>query len=408
MRKLLYVFGVLLMLTTFTACINDDSDFSEIINRSNDTIDADTIDVPVITLDTTDLEEPEEVITTDEDDPFFEDYAENSSWTYTIYIHFDDEEGVTVSGNTRRATITVTDLNHVQVRSISRDVHYVLSGSTTNGELKVYSNYKYKLTLNGVSIHNPSGAAINNQCTKTLCLELADSTTNTLSDGEAYTDTEYEDQKATLFSEGQIIFSGKGTLNVNGHVRNAITSDDYIRFRPGSKINVTCSSGHGIKSNDGIFINGGVLNVEISADGAKGINTEAHLIVDGGRTTVLTHGNPTIEENDTSSCAAIKTDSIMIVNAGTLRLASDGDGGKGINCHQSMTINGGEIVSIATGTEVLAKPRAIKVEYDLIINGGNIFAHSSESKPVDANGTMTIAEGYARFTSLKRFFILQY
>lgn len=43
-----------------------------------------------------------------------------------------------------------------------------------------------------------------------------------------------EDQKSTLFSEGQLEFSGKGILTVKSNLKHAICSDDYIDIQGGS------------------------------------------------------------------------------------------------------------------------------------------------------------------------------
>lgn len=54
------------------------------------------------------------------------------------------------------------------------EVQYRLTGSTTDGSFKIYSVEKYGLTLDGVSIANSDGAAINSQCKKKMTLVLAD------------------------------------------------------------------------------------------------------------------------------------------------------------------------------------------------------------------------------------------
>lgn len=95
---------------------------------------------------------------------------------------------------------------HVVVNSTVSGVEYVLSGTTTNGSFKVYSEKKFKLSLAGVSILNPVGAAINIQSSKRVFVVCADETTNVLTDGSSYTaTTDGEDMKACLFSEGQLI-----------------------------------------------------------------------------------------------------------------------------------------------------------------------------------------------------------
>ena len=63
---------------------------------------------------------------------------------------------------------------------------------------------------------------------------------NTLSDGASYTTTpEDEDEKAAFFSEGQLVFSGDGSLTVHATGKAGITSDDYVRFMAAPTVKVT-------------------------------------------------------------------------------------------------------------------------------------------------------------------------
>ena len=84
-----------------------------------------------------------------------------------------------------------------------------------NGFFKVYGAKKQAIVLNGASITNPDGAALNNQNKKRTFIVVKGS--NKLSDSEsaAYAQEGEEDLKAVLFSEAQLIFSGSGLLTVN-------------------------------------------------------------------------------------------------------------------------------------------------------------------------------------------------
>ncbi|KAA6344959.1 hypothetical protein EZS27_007423, partial [termite gut metagenome] len=69
-----------------------------------------------------------------------------------------DGNGVTVVNNNGNMVITSTREDV--------EVNYILSGVVDNGSVKIYGNYKFGLVLNGVSLTNPHGAAINIQCGK--------------------------------------------------------------------------------------------------------------------------------------------------------------------------------------------------------------------------------------------------
>ena len=213
------------------------------------------------------------LIETDNVDSEDEDYIENNSFDQTVKIVFSDNNA-TISGAADGITVSVAG-SDVVVNSTVKNIAYELSGSTTDGSLKIYSEKKFALRLNGVSITNPTGAAINIQSGKRAYVVLVDGTENTLTDGKSYTDVvEGEDMKGTFFSEGELLFSGSGTLSVNANCKAGIASDDYVLFRPGNNVNVKSTSGNGVKANDAVLVRGGVLNIEVTGLAKKGISSD--------------------------------------------------------------------------------------------------------------------------------------
>jgi len=284
----------------------------------------------------------------------------------------------------------------------------VVSGSTSNGSLKFYSSNKFQLLLNGITMTNPTGAAINNQCGKRLYVVLADGTVNTLTDGETYTKVDDEDQRGTIFSEGQILLSGSGSLNVYSVGKNCIASDDYVFVRPGNQLYLNSTSGHGIKGKDYVHIAGSVINMEISADGGKGINTDSLVYVTGGRTTIINSGAVAIDETDTTSCAGVKADYYFIMTAGTLNIKCTGAGGKGVNVNQDFTFKGGELNVVTTGANTDAAPKGVKVDQNASFSGGSFYSCALNAKALDVNGTLTVADGYSTYTSEKHLVEIAY
>ena len=347
MRKTLFFASLLTLATlTFTACEKDDTDFSAYINATGTTSSVTTI---YISYDGT-----------------------------TVSVSGDDNGYVSTSG----ADVTVNTGNDTDSLLI------VLSGSTTDGSLLVYREKKYGIMLNGVSINNADGPAINNQCGKTLYLEVADNTDNTLSDGTTYTTQTY-DQKGAFFSEGQVYFRGNGTLSVTGSYKHAIACDDYIVF-DGANVSATSSAGHGIKVNDGLWIQDGTLTVSTTADGGRGIKCDSVVVVSGGTTTITTTGDCLIETTDgvadTTSAACIKCAYAFTMTAGTLTMSSSGDGGKGISCDATVTVSGGTFQAVTTGSNNDGKPKAVKADEGIILSGGSFFAKTTKSWACD-NGS---------------------
>jgi hypothetical protein len=278
-------------------------------------------------------------------------------------------------------------------------VRYIVSGSTANGSLKFYSERKFQLQLNGVDITNPTGAAINNQCGKSFYLVMNEGTVNTIHDGENYAMIEGEDQKAAIFSEGQLLISGKGLLNVYSVGKHCIATDDYIIVRPGTKMYLNSTSGHGIKGKDFVHIKGGVINMEIAADGAKGINCDSLVYITGGRTTIINTGTskPEIDEMGDSvstGAAGVKADYNFTMTGGTLNIKCTGDDAKGINVAEPFLFTGGELNVVMTGKKVNVSPKGVKCDTDCTIQGGYFYSCAPNGKAIDVDGTLTIADGY--------------
>lgn len=331
-----------------------------------------------------------------------EDLLSNNTFGSTVTITFSDNS-YSVDGAVDGVDFSQSSGADVIVNSSVAGINYVLTGSTSNGMFKVYSSKKYQLTLNGISITNGDGPALNLQSGKRAYIYAADGTSNTFTDGSSYASSD-EDQKGTVFSEGKLLFSGAGLVTVNGNTKNGIASDDYIKVFPGANIYVKATAGHGIKANDSIIVKGGVINVETSATAAKGIKSDGLIQIDGGRTTVITTGNGEYDsdEGDASGAAGVKTDSIFRINDGQLLCKSTGTGGKGIKTDQECYFNGGTVKVITTGktytysSKIDAKAKGIKADKDLVVNGGTLMVRATGgdgSEGIESKAVMTINDG---------------
>jgi hypothetical protein len=376
------------------------SDVNQVINLILGGSQQDEIVPKEIALDFSDLTEPAERIPDDEDASDYGDYVENTSWSTSVNISFDGETA-TVTGNPSTVMVSIEGA-HVTVTSTAKRVRYVVTGSTPNGSLKFYSERKFQLLLNGADITNPNGAAINNQCGKSLYVVSNEGTVNTLRDGENYNMVDGEDQKGALFSEGQILVSGKGTLNIYSVGKHCMASDDFIFVRPGSKLYLNSTSGHGIKAKDYVHIKGGVINMEIAADGAKGINCDSLVYITGGRTTIITSGTSSLETDSlgnelSTGCAGVKADYNITMTGGILNVKCTGDDAKGINVAQPFRFTGGELNVVLTGKQVSVAPKGVKCDTDCIISGGSFYSCAPNGRALDVDGELTVADGYTTY-----------
>ena len=327
--------------------------------------------------------------------PDEEDALENNEFTTEVTIDLSNPVAKTENG----VEVTVEG-GHVKANhGETKKVCYVVSGTTTNGSFTVLGDKKYAVKLNGVSITNPDSAALNLLSGKRAFVILADGTTNTLADGTGGS------QKGALYCKGKLLFNGSGSLSVKAGTNNGIHSADYIVFGKGNNIYVKSTANHGIKANDGIYVNGGILNVEVSAAAAKGLNCESNIQFNGGRTTVITTGHGTYEDGEAKASAAVKADSIITVNGGELWLKSTGSGGKGLKADWEIYLNGGSVSVITEGSKYTsgndtASPKGIKagtknVHGVLDINGGTIMVRTSgqNGEGIESKGTLTVSDG---------------
>ena len=323
-----------------------------------------------------------------------EDPLENNSFTTEISIDLSNPEAKTADG----VEITVNGGHVTANHGSTKGICYVLSGSTANGSFTVAGDKKYEVLLNGVSITNPDSAALNLLCSKRAYVMLADGTTNTLADGSS----SLNDHKGALYCKGKLLFNGSGSLSVTGNYNNGIHSADYIVFRKGNNVYAQSRANHGIKANDGIYINGGILNVEVSAAAAKGINCESVIVVNGGRTTVVTSGGGAYDtdENEAKGAAGIKADETFTMNGGELWLKSTGAGGKGISSDTECCFNGGCTYIVTEGGQYrsnndTASPKGIKADGAVSVTDGLVWVRTSgtNGEGIESKSTLDISGG---------------
>ena len=348
----------------------------------------------------------------------------------------------TVSG----AHVTIDQTNTAAVDG--DEITYQLSGTTTDGSLTLSGSYKCTVSLAGVEITNPGGAAINITNSKRIQVSAKKNTTNTLTDGASGS------QKACLYSKGQLQLQGNGTLNVAGNTKHGIKSASYITVK-NMTLNVTSAVGDGINceeyfqmksgsvtisgtSDDGIqcdlggtastgetadhededsgniYIEDGTITITTTAAASKGMKAEGDMVISGGTINVTTTGKYAYDEDDQEykGCACLKTDGDMTISGGTLTLKSTGYAGKGIKCDNVLTVSGDAVISAtATGSssDTYGSAKAIKagtktssgsgrnVTYTyaggIVVTGGTITASASTHEAIESKNTIDISGG---------------
>ena len=210
------------------------------------------------------------------------DFIENTTFDRTVTVVY-ASSGATVE-NAEGLDVSVSGAGVTITNPGDEVVKYILQGSASNGYFKLYSSRKQAIVLSSLSLANGSGAAINNQSKKRTFVVLEGE--STLSDGTTYAENGDEDEKAAFFSEGQLVFSGEGTLTVKAKGKSGITSDDYVRFLDGPTVTVSSTAGHGVRGKDAVIVSGGNLDITVSATGKKGICSDTLVYFAGGVTAI--------------------------------------------------------------------------------------------------------------------------
>ena len=306
---------------------------------------------------------------------------------------------VTVAGNVAQYLTPVVSGAHVSIAQsddLAEEVTYTLSGESTDGEFYMSGSYKATVELNGLTLTNTtpvkSGAAVHIQNGKRIKVKVCNGTVNTLTDAASGS------QKGCLYIKGHAEFAQKGTLNIIGNVKHGIKTGEYFTLK-NSTINITKAVGDGINcaqyfqmtsgtitisgiGDDGIqcdidntttgstgettdhededsgnvYLEGGDITINVTADAAKAINAEGDIRATGANISATTSGGGVWDTDDkkTKSSSCLSADGNMIISGGTLVLTSTGAGGKGINVDGNFTATGGSVTINTSGNAVVA------------------------------------------------------
>lgn len=336
-----------------------------------------------------------------------EDSISGTKFDRTIHIVFADG-GAQITGDVNN-TVSA-DGNHVTVNNTADEkVIYELKGSSQDGSIKLYSSYRQALILDGLDLTSTKGAVINNQGKKKCFIVVKG--TNNLKDAASYTSTpDGEDEKAALFSEGQLIFSGDGTLTVTAQGKSGITSDDYVHFIESQVINVSSSAGHGIRGKESVIISDGTINVSVSANMKKGITSDSLVCINGGETVINVTGSAAYDSEDAEykGSSGIKADCLFEINGGALSVTNSGTGGKGISGDLTGCFNGGNVTVTAKGSNYgqssntfgknnnstnSVSAKGIKFDGNIIFSGGTVTVNCTAHEGVESKGNIIVKDG---------------
>lgn len=253
----------------------------------------------------------------------------------TDAITSDDEAGTwdassatTITGSGSSATVSGDNASAVSVDgstiTITGAGTFVVSGTLDDGQIIVAAaDADVHLVLNGVTITNSDGPAIQVDDAGSMTTVLAEGSTNTLTDGASYADTSDTAPTAAFFSSDNMAITGTGSLTVTGQYQD------------------------GISSKNGLVITGEVdITVNAADDGIRG---KDYLVVDGGATLTVTAGGDglksTEDTDETAGFVALKDAQITITS-----------GDDGVDATTDVTVEGTTLEVTAGGGQSQASP----------------------------------------------------
>lgn len=391
-----------------------------------------------------------------------------------VYVAGNIAQYVTATVSGAHVSITQSDAitNDLINAGTLSEITYNLSGTSTDGSLTLAGSAKCTVEVNGLELTNPSGAPINITNGKRIAFSVKKGTTNTLKDGES------NSEKGCLYCKGHLELKGKGTLNVYayGSKAHGIKSGDYTEMKnctvnilAATKDGLSCNEyflmksgtltisgvgddgiqcdidndegtpiaatdaaegGHEDEDTGNIYLEGGTLNITVTAAASKGIKSAGDINISEAASdtpltlTVESKGVATWDSDDAevkgSKC--LSADGNMAISGGTLTLTSTGAGGKGIKVDGTLTISGGTVNVSTTGqiaycsstsnttimtttssetTEKLklddalkTSPKGIKADGAMKIEGGTVNVSASYHEAIETKSTLDISGGY--------------
>lgn len=345
-----------------------------------------------------------------EEDADFDD----TEFKNKITINFNGSEAPTIEpAKTDGVTIITNEEKgsaHLIIKS-EKKINYILKGSSDNGSLMIFSQKKFKLTLDNLTLSNDAGLPAISSQTKKRCFVETVGTVNikdapAYSLGDAYKKSEEElyDAKGAIFSEGELIFVGNGTLNVTGRCKHAICSDQYVRISSGI-VNVIGAKKDGIHTNDAVLIYGGTVNISgivgdknVSAKKLNGIECEkGYIVIKGGKVTIESPGiGIYASKEDFKKSDAMTEKSFIYIDGGEITIATNESKGHGISANSHLIIKGDNTVvsikalgdgakGLKTGSNLVENKNDLE-EGQIVFAGGtvNLFSVDKVLDPEDS------------------------
>lgn len=257
----------------------------------------------------------------------------------------------TVSGSGAKAdgsTITITEEGVYIVRGTLEDGQIIVNASDSD---------KVQIVLDGVHINCETNAAIYVREADKVFITLAENSSNTLGDGNEYTQIDDNTVDSVIFSKSNLVCNGTGSLTIEADYKHGIVSKDDLVITGGTyKI---AAADNGITAKDQIKILNGSFDIDAANSAVKAKNTDdaelGNIYIAGGIFTIEA------EQDGFHATGSI------VVDDGTITVNSGDDG---FHAELDTVIHGGTIL-VEKSNEGLEGKR-------VVVNGGDITINASD------------------------------
>lgn len=273
---------------------------------------------------------------------------------------------------------------------------YELTG-TFSGSITVNTDKEseVQLILNNADITSSEGPAIYvEECGKTI-ISSAENSVNSLTDSAEYILSDGEDEPdAALFSSGDLVINGVGTLNITANYKDGIKGKDNLVITGGT-INVTAVD-DGITGRDILAVTDANINVESGGDALKTTNTDesdkGELYIEGGTIKLDADGDGMDSAN------------ALYFNNGDVTL-NTGEGAESVTKKYTGEFKRNDAFDIDTETEnteadeTASSQKGVKAENIISVSGGKLVTdtvddsiHSNDAVYI-SGGDITVSSG---------------
>lgn len=303
-----------------------------------------------------------------------------------------EDRVITLSGDS--ASWTGNGISFSQnVLKISQAGTYTLTGEL-NGQvsIEVSKDDEVELKLRGVSLSNPSGAAIMVEQAGKVTLELEEHCENRVISGTctaitAESAADEEASGAAIQAKCDLKIKGKGALFVGGYIHQGIRTSKDLDVKNGQ---ITIEAiGSGIRCKDKLEVVGGSLRIVSGGDGIHGASeatdakeADGHVIIRGGEISIESYGD------------GIQSETTLLIEGGALDIMT---GGGSALAPVKNEYGGGFFRGMnwdmdASADDATVSTKGIKASETLEVSGGMVTIDSYDDS-LHAAGKITISGG---------------